>query len=123
MGKKESASAFLRRITGVENDKAAREKITALLTQAEHQRVALTNMGTVTIIVIPGGALGWHISSNLMNRVALDSVDIALNDVHDDIIKMRRQLIDQELQQKISQQEDSNGENSINSTGNSKDGS
>jgi hypothetical protein len=98
MAKKESAAAFLRRVAGIENDKEAREWIEETLQKAQLQHLAMSNMGTITVIVVPGGAFGWHISDNLMSRVALDSVDKALNDVQEDVITIRRRITDKELE-------------------------
>lgn len=124
---KESAAAFLKRITGLDKDEEAREWLEERLSRAQMQQLALQHMGTLTIIVVPGGAFGWHLSDNLNNRVALDSVDKALNDVQEEIIGMRRQLTEQELrltaEKIVKQQEESDGSNSIDSPGHSENGS
>jgi len=124
--KRESAAAFLRRVTRLKKDSDAREWVEDRLQKAHLQQVAMENMGTITIIVVPGGAFGWHLSANLMSRVALDSVDKALNDVHDDVISMRRRLTEEELretaEQIVKQQEESDGSNGIDSSGHRKNG-
>ena len=127
MANKESAAAFLKRITGLTKDEEARDWLEEKLKKSHMQQVALQNMGTVTIIVVPGGAFGWHLSDNLNTRVALDSVDKALNDVQEEVINMRRQLTEQELrltaEKIVKQQEESDGSNSIDSPGHSENGS
>ena len=113
MVKKESAAAFLKRVTGLENNVEAQQAVEKALQMGQSQQVALQNMGTLTLIIVPGGAFGWHLSDNLNNRVALDSVDKALNDVQEELIGMRRQLTDEELrvtaEKIVKQQEESDG--------------
>lgn len=125
--KKESATAFLKRVTGLEDGAEAQQVVEKALQMGQNQQVALQNMGTITIIVVPGGAFGWHLSDNLNNRVALDSVDKALNDVQEEVIDMRRQLTEEELrataEKIVKQQEESDGSNSIDGPGHSENGS
>jgi len=125
--KKESATAFLKRVSGIEDSVEAQELVEKSLQMGLKQQQALQNMGTLTVIIVPGGAFGWHLSDNLNNRVALDSVGKALNDVQDEVIMMRRQLTEEELletaEKTVKQQEEANGSNSINSPGHSENGS
>ena len=59
MTKKESTTAFLRRVTGLEDIEEAKQALEGALVNARSQLVALQNMGTLTIIVVPGGAFGF----------------------------------------------------------------
>ena len=98
---RESAAAFLRRGSGKELDAEAREWLEEMLIVAQRQTIALSTMGTVTILVVPGGAFANYISPHLLSsRGALNSVEQALDDVRKDIHEIRDQIIDQEIEQK-----------------------
>jgi hypothetical protein len=125
---RESAAAFLRRVSGKEVDKEAREWLEEMLIVAQRQTIALSTMGTVTILVVPGGAFANYISPHLLSsRGALNSVEQALDDVRKDIHEIRDRIIDQEIEEKTKeivkeQEERTNGSNSINGSGHSENG-
>lgn len=98
---RESAAAFLRRVSGKELDTEAREWHEEMLVVAQRQAIALSTMGTVTILVVPGGAFANYIAPHLISsRGGLNSVEQALDDVRKEIHVMRDKLIDQEVEQK-----------------------
>lgn len=126
--KSESIANFVRRISGQENLEEARTWIENSVLERNARRRAMEHMGTVTIIVMPGGSFGFHLSENLTRtRGGLDSVDRALDDVREFVQQVRSQVIDKEImtraQNIVNQQEESDGSNSIDSPGHSKDGS
>jgi CHASE3 domain sensor protein len=98
---RESAAAFLRRVSEKEIDKEAREWIEEALTVAQRQAIALATMGTITVLVVPGGAFANYISPHLLSsRGALNSVEQALDDVRKEIHLIRDKLIDKEIEKK-----------------------
>lgn len=99
--KRESAAAFLRRVSEKELDKEAREWTEKALLLGKQQAVALSTMGTVTILVVPGGAFANYIAPHLLSsRGGLNSVEQALDDVRKEIHLIRDKIIDQEIEQK-----------------------
>ncbi len=125
--KRESAAAFLRRISEKELDAEAREWLEGVVGVAKSQAVALRTMGTVTILVVPGGAFANYISPHLlMSRGGLNSVEQALDDVRKDIHEMRERVIEQEIEQKtkekVKEQEETNGSDSTNGSGHCENG-
>jgi len=98
---RESAAAFLRRISGKEIDKEAREWLEEMTNAAKSQAIALSTMGTVTILVVPGGAFANYIAPHLLSsRGGLNSVEQALDDVRKEIHLIRDKVIDQEIEKK-----------------------
>lgn len=98
---RESAAAFLRRVSGKDLDAEARKWLEEMVTVAQRQAIALSTMGTVTILVVPGGAFANYIAPHLISsRGGLNSVEQALDDVRKEIHLMRDKLIDQEVEQK-----------------------
>ena len=105
MGKRkktrESAAVFLRRISEKETDAEARKWFEEMIPLAQQQALALAGMGTVTILVVPGGAFANYISPHLLaSRGALNSVEQALDDVRKDVHAIRDKIIDREIEQK-----------------------
>jgi len=98
---RESAAAFLRRVSGKEIDTEAREWLEKSLGLAQKQAIASSTMGTVTILVVPGGAFANYIAPHLIaSRGGLNSVEQALDDVRKEIHLIREKLIEQEIEQK-----------------------
>jgi hypothetical protein len=124
---RESAAAFLRRISNKEVDTEAREWFEGMLAVIQRQTIALQTMGTVTILVVPGGAFANYVSPHLLaSRGALNSVEQALDDVRKEIHLIRDKLIDKEIEEKtkgiVKEQEETDGSNSTNGSGHSKNG-
>ena len=72
-----------------------------MLATAKTQALALYAMGTITILVVPGGAFANYISPQLLvSRESLNAVEQALDDVRKDVRAMRDRVIDQEIKQK-----------------------
>lgn len=98
---RESAAAFLRRVSDKELDAEARKWIEEMIPAAKRQALALSAMGTITILVVPGGAFANYISPHLLaSRGALNAVEQALDDVRKDIHAIRDRIIDKEIEQK-----------------------
>jgi succinylarginine dihydrolase len=120
----ETAAAFLKRISGQEKDRDAKEQIEQIVELAQNQRLALSVLGTISITVVPGGAFHYAFSPHLItNRETLDWVDQALNDTQKYVRELRKRVIERDLataqqqdtEVEVENQEESNGENSIGS--------
>ncbi len=123
-GKKrsETAIAFLRRISEQDTDKEAREFIEEAMVALKDQQLALSVLGTLSIVIVPGGAFHYSLSPHLMmRRETLDWVDQALSDTQGFIRELRAKVIERDIAQakQLADQEEPNGENSIDSPGRS----
>lgn len=120
----ETAAAFLKRISGKEKDREAKEWVEQSLQMAKDQQLALSVLGTLTITVVPGGGFHYALSPHLMmSRETLDWVDQALNDTQQFIREIRKRVVERDLataqqqgtEVEVENQEESNGTNSIGS--------
>jgi len=123
---KESSAAFLKRVTGAKTEADAQKLVEEELIRSVQQRRAIEALGTITIVVIPGGALAHYFSPHLlMHRNSLDAVDTALSEVREYVNSVRNSVIEAEIEQKtkeiLKQQEESNGSNSTDSSEHRKD--
>ena len=122
----ETAAALLKRLSGKEKDREAKEWVENTLGLARSQQLALSVLGTVCITVVPGGAFHYSFSPHLIsNRETLDWVDQALSDTQKYVRELRKRVIERDLAEaqqqdtEVEDQEESNGTNSIDSPGRS----
>ncbi len=112
----ETAIAFLRRISEQDTDKEAREFLEEAMVALKDQQLALSVLGTLSIVIVPGGAFHYSLSPHLMmRRETLDWVDQALSDTQKYIRELRTKVIERDIAQakEVPNQEELNGENSI----------
>ena len=120
----ETAASFLKRLSGKEKDREAKEWVEKTLQLARSQQLALSVLGTISITVVPGGAFHYAFSPHLItNRETLDWVDQALSDTQKYVREIRKQIIERDLNQVKEKvvtdaQEETNGEDSTDSTRN-----
>ena len=120
----ETAASFLKRLSGKEKDREAKEWVEKTLQLARSQQLALSVLGTISITVVPGGAFHYVFSPHLItNRETLDWVDQALSDTQKYVREIRKQIIERDLNQVKEKvvtdaQEETNGEDSTDSTRN-----
>ena len=120
----ETAASFLKRLSGKEKDREAKEWVEKTLQLAHSQQLALSVLGTISITVVPGGAFHYAFSPHLItNRETLDWVDQALSDTQKYVREIRKQIIERDLNQVKEKvvtdaQEETNGEDSTDSTRN-----
>ncbi len=118
----ETAAAFLKRISGQERDREAKEWTEKALKLAQEQHLALSVLGTISITVVPGGALHYAFSPHLVtNGETLDWVDQALSDTQKYVRELRKRVIERDLNQVEQEalttaQEEINAEDSTNGT-------
>ena len=118
----ETAASFLKRLSGKEKDREAKEWVEKTLQLARSQQLALSVLGTISITVVPGGAFHYVFSPHLItNRETLDWVDQALSDTQKYVREIRKQVMERDLNQAEEKavtdaQEETNGKDSTDST-------
>jgi len=96
----ETASSFLRRVSDKSTDKEAKEWVKTALLMQQNQQVALSVLGTMTIVIMPGGGFHFALSPHLMiRRESLDWVDAALGDAQEYIRELRKKVTERDLSQ------------------------
>ena len=114
----------MKRLSGKEKDREAKDWVEKTLPLAHSQQLALSVLGTISITVVPGGAFHYAFSPHLItNRETLDWVDQALSDTQKYVRELRKKIIERDLSQAeekavTSAQEETNGEDSTDSTRN-----
>lgn len=115
----ETAAAFLKRVSGKGKDREAKEWTEKTLELSQNQHLALSVLGVVSIVVVPGGAFHYSLSPHLMmRRETLDWVDEALSNTQKYVRELRAKVVERDIEvaKKVTKQEETDGEDSTDST-------